>query len=209
MKKNVIAILFATALLLTACTESSKVTETGKDKKEQVTTEVTEAETTTEAAGSETAAAVNNVALNMSFDEVKDALIDAYAKSNEANEFLANLKENDMVVPPADINAPLGIKKAVICACGSFGGEVIYIQFLLFEMDMDSDAYRSLKVGDKIEFYLTDDSDYLSSEYVIAINGQYVLTAYESYKDGDEYHTQPPYNYKGLNYVLEEFTKLK
>ena len=194
MKKKIITILLSATLLMTACTETAKRSDEETEVKEQVTTTTAEAETTaeeeTEASESEMDAAADekkDAALNMSFDEVKDALIAAYATTNESNERLANLTENDLVVPPVDKNAPMGIKKAVICSCGSFGDDVIYIQFMLFEMDMESDAYKELKVGGKINFYLSDTSDFISDEPVIAINGQYVLTAYETYRHGQGY----------------------
>lgn len=217
MKKRIITVLLAAALLMTACTETAKSSDKETDAKEQVTTTTTaEAETTseeeTEASESEMDAAADekkDAALNMSFDEVKEALIAAYATTNESNERLANLTENDLVVPPVDKNAPMGIKKAVICSCGSFGDDVIYIQFMLFEMDMESDAYKELKVGGKINYYLSDTSDFISDEPVIAINGQYVLTAYETYHMGDDYHSKPPYTYQGLNYAADAFKALK
>lgn len=218
MKKKVITILLAATLLMTACNEPSKGNDRETDVKEQVTATTTEeetiAESVTEASESETEAASGNgaqkdAALDLTFDNVVDQLIAAYATANESNTYLAALKPNDRVVPPADRNAPLGIKNAKICACGSFDGEVIYIQFMLFEMDMDSEAYKALKVGGKIEYYLTDSTDSVSDEPVIAINGQYVLTAYETYHDGDDFSFQPPYNFKGLNKVLEAFNALK
>ena len=133
MKKRIITVLLAATLLMTACTETAKSSDKETAVKEQVTTTTTaEAETTseeeTEASESEMDAAADekkDAALNMSFDEVKDALIAAYATTNESNERLANLTENDLVVPPVDKNAPMGIKKAVICSCGSFGDDVI------------------------------------------------------------------------------------
>ena len=216
MKKRIITVLLAATLLMTACTETAKRNDEETEVKEQVTTTTAEAETTaeeeTEASESEMDAAADekkDAALNMSFDEVKDALIAAYATTNESNERLANLTENDLVVPPVDKNAPMGIKKAVICSCGSFGDDVIYIQFMLFEMDMESDAYKELKVGGKINYYLSDTSDFISDEPVIAINGQYVLTAYETYHMGAVYHTEPPYTYQGLNYAADAFKALK
>ncbi len=215
MKKRIITILLAATLLMTACTETAKRSDEETEVKEQVTTTTAEAETTaeeTEASESEMDAAADekkDAALNMSFDEVKDALIAAYATTNESNERLANLTENDVVVPPVDKNAPMGIKKAVICSCGSFGDDVIYIQFMLFEMDMESDAYKELKVGGKINYYLSDTTDFISDEPVIAINGQYVLTAYETYHMGDDFHTEPPYTYQGLNYAADAFKALK
>lgn len=214
MKKSLTALLLAATLAFSACGKSKdpRVSETSATTA-AASSAVSPAETTTAITTSTTAEATTSYderMLKMSLDDVSALLRDTYG-----NDMAEGSDSHDLV---SNKNAALGIRKASqLISSGNWESEEDYylVTVWVFEMDMDSDTYRSLKAGSELKYYLklvSEEEPRTFSEYVVAVNGQYVLTASEVYnnKKGNQIiNTKAPFHFKGVNKVISTFKSLK
>lgn len=188
MKKSIAASLLAVTMIVTGCSGSANTT-TAKDSEPEETTTTTEETTTEETTESTTESTVDERMLKMTLEEVVEAIKPAYT-----DEELRDMN------PTADYDGGEHLKKDAekgIKQWARFGFSKFdindtsktHILFVtVYEMDMDSEAFKSLKVGDTISPMTFDSYNYKYSEeenVVAAINGQYVISITEMYPNPD------------------------
>ena len=189
MKKSIAVTLLAATLMFTGCSGSATTnTVTESEKTEETTTTTTE-ETTEETTEATTESTVDERMLKMSLEEVVEAIKPAYT-DEELRDMNADIDYDGGEHLKKD--AEKGIKKWARFGFSKFDVNDTSKTHLLFvtvyEMDMDSEAYKSLKVGDTISPMIFSTNSYKYSEeenVVAAINGQYVLSITEMYADPD------------------------
>ena len=189
MKKTIAVTLLAATLMFTGCSGSATTTTVTESEKTEETTTTTE-ETTEETTEATTESTVDERMLKMSLEEVVEAIKPAYT-DEELRDMNPGLDYDGGEHLKKD--AEKGIKKWSRFGFSKFDvndtskTHVLFVT--VYEMDMDSEAFKSLKVGDTISPMIFDSYNYKYSEeenVVAAINGQYVLSITEMYANPDD-----------------------
>ena len=215
MKKKVIAAVLLSAMLMSAC-NTATATESTAPETEAVTTttvEETTTETTTEATSEVTTASEEEM-LDMTIEEVVQAILDATGE------------EYFIFVDDADswrttINLSEGIENYMTCGyIGRLeddemvdGYNTIYITFEVFEFDTESEQYKS--VCETGKFVISRGEDPIVKKHAV-VNKQYALIAFGALCNDDEYalgkdpaELYPPYTIGKTQQGYDAFVNLK
>ena len=213
MGKNGRCAVLLSIILLTACSAkettnntqsitSASTSEVTSASSEQTATESTTIMTTE--ATTTTTTDPDDGLLHMSIDEISSLLRETYG--NGMKEY------TDGKTYTNKKSRKYGIIKVV--NGGLSGGwtnkkNSWLVTYMIFEMDLNSEQYRSLEVGKEIKMY--NKKGYDETRAVVAINRQYVLAVDEIYfkKKEQIFNEKPPYHYEGLNAIVDVFNGLK
>ena len=220
MKKSIAALLLAATMMFTGCsgaantttaTEAETTTEATTTMEETTTTE----ETTTEETTTETT--FDERMLKMSLDEVKDIIKAAYT-DEEMRDMAPQSYDNGEHL---EKDAEKGIKQwtrfgaSVLSNDDDYMKKVHFIFVSVYEMDLNSEAFKALKVGDELSpMVFSSQYGYKEEKNIVAaINGQYVLTITEMYYNLKTKklvtNMKAPYHFKNLENIIKSFEELK
>ena len=210
MNKKAIAAVLSAAMLMTAC-NSTKATESSATETEAATVATTLA-TTTEIT-EETTEETEPEKLDMTIDEVVQAILDAAGEEyfifvDDADAWKTTVKHTE------------GLVNYMNCGyIGRLEGDdmidgynTIYITFEVFEFDTESDNYRN--VCETGEFVISrGDAPFMKKHAIV--NRQYVLVASGALCNDDEYRygkdpmeTEPPFTIGKTQQGYEAFIAL-
>lgn len=184
MKTKITAALIAATMTLGLASCAGNIAETTELEMPSSESETEEETTTTEESTEQTTVAVKK--LDMSLEDVSDALFEVYTGQKGNCE-------------PSEDGDILG-------GTGMWGG-VNYWSWTVFELNTDSELYQNLKVGDTVSY--TSVSGNPNEFVVCAINGQYVLQIAEPVDDTNWNNLAPFNSISEAQAVYDTFVELE
>ena len=208
MKKNTILIsLVMTAVMaMSACSSATATSDSSASSEADATTTTTsEAATseTTEATTSETTEATTETTA-VTVDDIAEAV--KKAMGHGASEFQESPYYNN------DENKASGILNVRAFGFNDMDGDNFLggVYAYLFELDTESEKYKSLTEGGKITYHIgnipnSGEANSDASNTIVAINGQFVFVMNEVFDSGKSYNEKAPYHYENAQAALEAF----
>ena len=219
MKKSIAALMLAATMMFTGCSGAANTTTATEATTTTAATTTTEESTTEETTTEEetTESTFDERMLKMSLDEIKEIIMATYTDEAMRDMQQDNFDNGEHLKKDAE----KGIKQWTRCGVSVTAGgddymkKVHFIFVSIYEMDLDSEAFKALKVGDELSPMVFSTSKGYAEEknIVAAINGQYVLTITEMYYNLKTKklvtNMQSPYHFKTLDTVVKTFEELK
>jgi len=195
MKRSVIAIILAAALLVgvTSCLRKPEESSVETLPRVTGTTQVTE----TTSAPTETFPYYN---LNdMFFEDVESALLDAAGSGEPITEYDYDIEENDAIGLLYGRTYSYHIMED---NPDVFGG------FNIFMFDPANVVFQGLQEGDPIQISYVFNDEVITGDYVItAINGNYIFSAWETPRGGG-YNSTAPFACNEIEAAYELFVSM-